>query len=669
MSSLDIPNACQTSANEPVGTTSLAAASCNLSFTDKFANTTDLTVTNRVGDTRDSIAGVIVRANDSFANAGGIDQGDYEDSPTITQYNQYVVFDRSGTPTQWKAKPTTPLDYQIDFATYPNPALDNNLQQFDANSLQALNGLGLASGLDSKFAATFKDDSFGSAIENMIARRINGVSNAVVHEIENVYSVGDTEYAVTSDVTNTPLGGNLYARRIDFDYRNNSIDSVSAINSLTSPSNIYVKRSGNEIFLLTTFEDKGDDKYLSLYRMLADADGMYDMNIISAGTPNVAPLVENSGVFSGTWIMGSPPNFYTSTVNDTFTCDVPQSTRLDFFGPADDRGGVFNLTVSNGAGEIVLTKTVSTYSPTFISRTVSLLDNAPLDDYKVHGVFTGDDPLNAPSATARGWADMDPIRSYNQTLELEFLTSKVVSRSSVMTFALLVRPNGSGLSSTWVPTHNGLTGVAGNVNTKLYFDGIAQDLGTIDELTTTYQKISRMTITQTYDAYNHNDIGNTLWNGELVQVLSKDGWEVRHTMNMEQDVFVSTGYGILNPADSSNMTELKITGQEELFSRTFAADGSAVTTSSGSSSIFTGELTPGRTIVYAMHVDTLDSAISRGKTYGEGITETSLVTDRADNVCKLYYYVANGGVIPQGESISTKTRRAVGVAIFPSTGI
>ena len=38
MSSLDIPNACQTSANEPVGTTSLEAASCNLSKLDMVVN-------------------------------------------------------------------------------------------------------------------------------------------------------------------------------------------------------------------------------------------------------------------------------------------------------------------------------------------------------------------------------------------------------------------------------------------------------------------------------------------------------------------------------------------------------------------------------------------------------------------------------------------------------
>lgn len=57
MASLDIDNACTTSRNEPVGTTSLPAASCNLSFLDRLSNTTDPTATNRVGVTIPSISG------------------------------------------------------------------------------------------------------------------------------------------------------------------------------------------------------------------------------------------------------------------------------------------------------------------------------------------------------------------------------------------------------------------------------------------------------------------------------------------------------------------------------------------------------------------------------------------------------------------------------------
>lgn len=59
-----------------------------------------------------------------------IDVGDYESDPIINSYSQYVVFDRLGNPTKWKAKETTPLPYSIDFATYPTPQQDSNLQAF-----------------------------------------------------------------------------------------------------------------------------------------------------------------------------------------------------------------------------------------------------------------------------------------------------------------------------------------------------------------------------------------------------------------------------------------------------------------------------------------------------------------------------------------------------------
>ncbi|AUR95648.1 parallel beta-helix repeat protein [Vibrio phage 1.210.O._10N.222.52.C2] len=92
MASIDIPNACSTSANEPVGTTSLEAASCNLSFTDRFANTTDLTVTNRVGLTQDSVSGIQAKGeaviNELGASFGFIIQGDFSTGFTITNRNQ-----------------------------------------------------------------------------------------------------------------------------------------------------------------------------------------------------------------------------------------------------------------------------------------------------------------------------------------------------------------------------------------------------------------------------------------------------------------------------------------------------------------------------------------------------------------------------------------------------
>ena len=59
MGNLNIDNACSTSANEPVGTTSLAAAACNLGHLDRIANSSALTDQNRIGQNIDTIRGLL----------------------------------------------------------------------------------------------------------------------------------------------------------------------------------------------------------------------------------------------------------------------------------------------------------------------------------------------------------------------------------------------------------------------------------------------------------------------------------------------------------------------------------------------------------------------------------------------------------------------------------
>lgn len=44
------------------------------------------------------------------------------------------------------------------------------------------------------YVITFKNDSFGSAVENMIAGRVNGIAGAVIHRAGNIYSTGGTTW-------------------------------------------------------------------------------------------------------------------------------------------------------------------------------------------------------------------------------------------------------------------------------------------------------------------------------------------------------------------------------------------------------------------------------------------------------------------------------------------
>tara|TARA_R110002020_G_scaffold475890_1_gene713772 strand:+ start:34350 stop:36512 length:2163 start_codon:yes stop_codon:yes gene_type:complete len=68
MASIDIPNACSTSRNEPVGTTSLEGLSCNLGHIDRVANSSELTDTNRRGVVTDTLRGALNKLGVLFDN-------------------------------------------------------------------------------------------------------------------------------------------------------------------------------------------------------------------------------------------------------------------------------------------------------------------------------------------------------------------------------------------------------------------------------------------------------------------------------------------------------------------------------------------------------------------------------------------------------------------------
>lgn len=68
MASIDIPNACSTSRNEQVGTTSLEALSCNLGHIDRVVNSSELTAPNRLGVVSDTLRGALNKLGVLFDN-------------------------------------------------------------------------------------------------------------------------------------------------------------------------------------------------------------------------------------------------------------------------------------------------------------------------------------------------------------------------------------------------------------------------------------------------------------------------------------------------------------------------------------------------------------------------------------------------------------------------
>lgn len=119
MSKLDIDNACSSSAGEAVGTTSLAAASCNLGHLDNIANSELLSDVNRVGVTRDTVAGFQSKVNLALREAelsfGFVVAGTFSAGYVIENYNQ-LGQDASGD--NWRYRGAT-LPFTVVPGTIP----------------------------------------------------------------------------------------------------------------------------------------------------------------------------------------------------------------------------------------------------------------------------------------------------------------------------------------------------------------------------------------------------------------------------------------------------------------------------------------------------------------------------------------------------------------------
>ena len=208
MSSIDIPNACTTSANEPVGTTSLEAASCNLSFTDRFANTTDLTVTNRVGLTQDSVAGIQAKGeaviNELGASFGFIIQGDFATGFTITNRNQVG---QATDGTIWRY--TGSLPFTVPAGTTPSSPTYNQLVETDHNELTNRNAVGA----HDAGAVTGAVRSFASVAD--MTANAGGVAYLVDQPLlVNGENDSVTNYVVVNSAADVDLGGGLWAKSL-----------------------------------------------------------------------------------------------------------------------------------------------------------------------------------------------------------------------------------------------------------------------------------------------------------------------------------------------------------------------------------------------------------------------------------------------------------------------
>ncbi|MDB4306045.1 hypothetical protein N9980_00600 [bacterium] len=130
MASLDIDNACALSASEPVGTTSNEALACNMKTIDAVVNSTDLTTTNRVSKTIDTLEGL----SQKF---GWIIAGEFVTGFAITNRNEVG---QAIDGTVWRY--TGELPFAVTAGTVPSNPDYVQLVETDHSELTNLNAAG-----------------------------------------------------------------------------------------------------------------------------------------------------------------------------------------------------------------------------------------------------------------------------------------------------------------------------------------------------------------------------------------------------------------------------------------------------------------------------------------------------------------------------------------------
>lgn len=180
---------------------------------------------------------------------------------------------------------------------------------------------------------------------------------------------------------------------------------------------------------------------------------------------------------TGTFWEANAPNYYTTTIGDSFTATF-MGAKIAFNSYCNNQGGLWRFTLDEGTGGSQ-TKDVSCFSTApIVVKSTTLFEGLDNKKHTIKAVFIGQDPAN-PLASPRGWYYFGGTRTQDtyRTFDIYSDTFTVTQTTSALyhyankDFALSCRPFESTGAYNFIPEHN-LTGTAFNlVDTQLLVDG------------------------------------------------------------------------------------------------------------------------------------------------------------------------------------------------------
>ena len=486
--------------------------------------------------------------------------------------------------------------------------------------------------------------------------------NHSIDEFQNVLAANGVQFSGEDDLNFTRLieavagkiaGDLVLQKRFNFSGINENL--VDKVSKLLIKGGMYYNSLSTSDFVIG-FGLGFDVNYGHWgveYRFYVNDDGLILNRGIYSGLQDTTQILSPI-VLNGNFNTNTSSQAYATTVGDKFTSSF-SGKKLYFKSWCDDRGGVWKVTLSDGQ-----IKYVSTYADSgkFVEKLI--FDNLTYDSYEVEFEFVGDDPLNPPSSSARGWLFYtvgDP-----STLPLRFASAAPLSSgskqaistaASIPDFAISARPSGASYNAQWVPQHGSVSGVSTSVLLKVILDGNVI-FETSSSVLQGYREIEHFQMLQSFNAVNPNGSEGAMWKHYIVHTLDyqSQAMNIQNRVEVLQDTYVSAAYLSMLAAQTDNINRLRFDNGTEV--SPVPKDGSEIRYGWGiSSAAYCGEHTPGRGHAISANVSSLRSAASLGTDFE--LEEPIRVTHRADGVSKVYWTAAESAEWKAGDVYTCQT--------------
>ncbi|MCQ6341627.1 phage baseplate upper protein [Bacillus cereus] len=374
---------------------------------------------------------------------------------------------------------------------------------------------------------------------------------------------------------------------------------------------ILIPLRGNKVAHYTLRKDTKDD-----YVKLEDC-AISNLSVVAQKVNAI-----NYKVDTGAMQKANPPNYYTTTVGDTFTFTF-DGTGFDFQHFTDNRGGLWEFKVD---GTVV--KTISTHIHAVPTNELKVnygirpvARGLAKGTHTVIATFKGDDPANAPASganTARGWVKNDTgyaqaAEAHKTALLYDDLLNPVKEIDLLVPFsnkefAFRIKPKDSSVAAEWIPEHNAAT--VFKVSQKMYIDDQEITSWIAD---TTVKEAQMVRAVQRMKGFHPSDLTTALCEIYSVHTVTHKGVTFDIKIKWLKDTCIEDGYVAMLPGSRPFVEKLvDATGQSL---DTIASDNSFNDIPNGekitSYAMFN---TTGTDYVVAMKINHIHASLRKGQT-------------------------------------------------------